>query len=245
MPITSARIIAPTNASVSHTACIAMLASGGSQVRNTHAISKLVRFAVAIMHRFRPPLRMGINIASVSKPSSGSWKATLIKVASLKNRPGMARLNPMMTTSSNSDNPSVVLSIFRLAILSRGRVSGLVFRFKFLLFANIAGSLREADFGFFAFLVMGNSDGRDNHHADNDIHEVAGHADQVKAVFQHTNQEHAHQCADHDAFAAIGLAPPSTAAARTSSSPPTSAFGTNSPTRYTCTSPPMAAIAPR
>src|SRR5471032_1509379 len=48
-----ARIIAPTSATVSHTACKPRLASGGNQVRNTQAISRLVRLEVAIMHRFR------------------------------------------------------------------------------------------------------------------------------------------------------------------------------------------------
>ncbi|MNI39106.1 hypothetical protein D3C73_932790 [compost metagenome] len=50
---------------------------------------------------------------------------------------------------------------------------------------------------------MGDGNGYDDHRTDDNVHEVTGNADQVEAVFHHANQEHAHQCADHAAFAAV------------------------------------------
>lgn len=77
---------------------------------NSQAISRLVRLALAIMHRFRPPLRIGMNIASVSRPSSGSWNATLVKVAPLKKRPGISRLKASTTATSSANRPTAVPS---------------------------------------------------------------------------------------------------------------------------------------
>ncbi|TDQ17970.1 hypothetical protein EDF75_5204 [Raoultella sp. BIGb0149] len=129
-----------------------------------------------MMHRFKPPLRIGINIASVSSPSSGSWKATLRKVESLKKRPGSARLKPIMTTSSSKLSPTVVLST-----LKRSPVP-LAFIFSPLVLLNIAGSSCESDIGFFAFFVVRNGDSHYDRHADDNVHEVVGNAHQVEAV---------------------------------------------------------------
>ena len=40
------------------------------------AMVKPLRLAVKVTARLKPPEMIGISIASVSRPSSGSWKAT-------------------------------------------------------------------------------------------------------------------------------------------------------------------------
>lgn len=51
-----------------------------------------------------------MNIARVSRPSSGSWNATLVKVAPLKKRPGISRLKASTTATSSANRPTAVPS---------------------------------------------------------------------------------------------------------------------------------------
>ncbi|MDT4874189.1 hypothetical protein FQZ97_1094770 [compost metagenome] len=62
--------------------------------------------AVKVTARFRPPVRIGSSIASVSSPSSGSWNATEPKVAALRNW-GDARPNTRMTATSARPGPAI------------------------------------------------------------------------------------------------------------------------------------------
>src|SRR5471032_2421276 len=125
-----------------------------------------------------------------------------MKVESVKKRPGIAILKPTITRISSRLRLSVVLSTLKRGPLPPDlEESGFIFRL--LVLVNIAGSSGEADIGFFAFFVVRDGNSHHDHHADNDVHEVVGNADQVQAVLQNADQEDAHQRADDAAFAAV------------------------------------------
>ena len=65
------------------------------------------------MARLKPPEMIGISIASVSSPSSGSWKAIDVKVVALRNFPDVAP-KTMQTNSSNASRPMISGSTRRL-----------------------------------------------------------------------------------------------------------------------------------
>ena len=56
--------------------------------------------AVKVMARFRPPVRIGSSMASVSRPSSGNWNATEPKVAA--DRKFGAKMPKTMTTTTKA-----------------------------------------------------------------------------------------------------------------------------------------------
>ncbi len=69
---------------------------------STQASVRPQKFAVKVMARLSPPERIGTSIASVRRPSSGSWKAIEPKFSPVRKR-GVARLKAITTTTQEAD----------------------------------------------------------------------------------------------------------------------------------------------
>ncbi len=72
----------------------------------TAAIARPDRLAVKVIARLKPPEMIGISIASVSRPSSGNWKAIDVKVVALRKLPAVAP-KITQTISSRASRPMI------------------------------------------------------------------------------------------------------------------------------------------
>ena len=81
---------------------------GSAPGLQVHAGTSAAMLAVKVIARLQPAREIGMSMASVSSPSSGSWNAIERKVASVR-KPGVVRLNSSTTAARSASRPAVSL----------------------------------------------------------------------------------------------------------------------------------------